>query len=228
MPAYLLHGFRWHRPEIRVYVVLANVDDASPDWVMGPATSAAIVDSFREVMPVLEEEGVNLRLVEQHDESDTGRTAVAQPYAFVADQFIRVGLSVDVEEAMRIATGAMEGEGGGVEATLNKGDRASVPDEGDLNDPSSEAAKRKRRDAAFALLRDGIQTGEKIGWYIVWCGDEVRWVNREGMIDPVQLEDLKEDEDEDDEGEDEDEGEEEEETSEESSDARSDTAPATS
>lgn len=46
MPTYLCHGFRWHRRSIRVYVIVQNIDDAAADWVVGPATSGALLESF--------------------------------------------------------------------------------------------------------------------------------------------------------------------------------------
>ncbi|CAK7203463.1 hypothetical protein SEUCBS139899_006197 [Sporothrix eucalyptigena] len=46
MPAYLCHGFRWHRPSIRVFVIVQDLDDASPDWVIRPATTRSLLEAF--------------------------------------------------------------------------------------------------------------------------------------------------------------------------------------
>ncbi|KAH8804672.1 hypothetical protein F5884DRAFT_677782 [Xylogone sp. PMI_703] len=46
MPTYLLHGFRWHRRSIRVHIVLNNLDDAAPEWIIAPATSITLLNSF--------------------------------------------------------------------------------------------------------------------------------------------------------------------------------------
>jgi hypothetical protein len=46
MPTYLCHGFRWLRRSIRVYVVVQNLEDASPEWVIKDASAAAILRSF--------------------------------------------------------------------------------------------------------------------------------------------------------------------------------------
>ncbi|KAL1903526.1 hypothetical protein Sste5346_000154 [Sporothrix stenoceras] len=46
MPTYLCHGFRWHRPSIRVFVIVQDLDDASPDWVIRPATTRSLFDAF--------------------------------------------------------------------------------------------------------------------------------------------------------------------------------------
>ena len=38
MPIFVLHGFRWARTPIRHHVILNNVDDAAPDYIMQPTT----------------------------------------------------------------------------------------------------------------------------------------------------------------------------------------------
>lgn len=46
MPTYLCHGFRWQRRSIRVYVIVQNLDDASPEWIIPARTSRCILKSF--------------------------------------------------------------------------------------------------------------------------------------------------------------------------------------
>lgn len=46
MPTYLLHGFRWHRRSIRYHIILNNLDDAAPEWIIAPATSITLLNSF--------------------------------------------------------------------------------------------------------------------------------------------------------------------------------------
>lgn len=46
MPAYLCHGFRWHRKSIRYFVVLQDVDDAAPEWIVAPKSAEAILHSL--------------------------------------------------------------------------------------------------------------------------------------------------------------------------------------
>lgn len=46
MPTYLCHGFRWQRRSIRVYVVVQNLDDASPEWIIPAKSATCILDSF--------------------------------------------------------------------------------------------------------------------------------------------------------------------------------------
>lgn len=46
MPTYLCHGFRWQRRSVRVYVVVQNLDDASPEWIIPAKSATCILESF--------------------------------------------------------------------------------------------------------------------------------------------------------------------------------------
>ncbi|KAJ4300408.1 hypothetical protein N0V88_003082 [Collariella sp. IMI 366227] len=53
MPTYLCHGFRWQRRSIRVYVILQNLDDASPEWIIPARSSRCILGSFYNIFDFL-------------------------------------------------------------------------------------------------------------------------------------------------------------------------------
>ncbi|KAK3390506.1 hypothetical protein B0H63DRAFT_519724 [Podospora didyma] len=53
MPTYLCHGFRWQRPSIRVYVVIQNLDDASPEWIVPAKSSQCLLESFYNIFDFL-------------------------------------------------------------------------------------------------------------------------------------------------------------------------------
>ncbi|OTB06487.1 hypothetical protein M426DRAFT_318897 [Hypoxylon sp. CI-4A] len=53
MPTYLCHGFRWHRASIRYLVVIQNVDDAAPEWIVAPRSSIAFLEQFYELFDFL-------------------------------------------------------------------------------------------------------------------------------------------------------------------------------
>ncbi|KAK4251448.1 hypothetical protein C7999DRAFT_27864 [Corynascus novoguineensis] len=53
MPAYLCHGFRWQRQSIRVHVILQDLDDASPEWIIPAKSSRCILNSFYELFNFL-------------------------------------------------------------------------------------------------------------------------------------------------------------------------------
>ncbi|KAL7627750.1 hypothetical protein AAE478_001945 [Parahypoxylon ruwenzoriense] len=53
MPTYLCHGFRWHRRSICYFVVIQNVDDAAPEWIVARQSSVALLDQFYELFDFL-------------------------------------------------------------------------------------------------------------------------------------------------------------------------------
>ncbi|KAH9993153.1 hypothetical protein F4779DRAFT_233634 [Xylariaceae sp. FL0662B] len=53
MPTYLCHGFRWHRRSICYFVILQNVDDAAPAWIVAPESSVALLEQFYELFDFL-------------------------------------------------------------------------------------------------------------------------------------------------------------------------------
>jgi hypothetical protein len=46
MPTFLVHGFRWQRANIRIHIILHDLEDAAPEWVIAPATSVTLLNSF--------------------------------------------------------------------------------------------------------------------------------------------------------------------------------------
>lgn len=137
MPTYLLHGFRWPRPLIRIHIVMQNLDDAAPGWLVAPGTTLALLNNFKQLYPECMQHLSRLRFVEQFDPSDTSATGTSQPFAYVADLVEEIKLGVEIDEI----------RGKGVD-----------------NDQW----------AAVMELRDKIAPDEKVGWYIVVCGDEER------------------------------------------------------
>lgn len=138
MPVYLLHGFRWPRPLIRIHIILQNLDDAAAEWLVAPNTTLAMLKNFSQLYPEAMQHLRRLRFVEQYDPNDTSAEAASQPYAYVADIVHEVKLGVDVDE--------VRGQGVGNEQW-----------------------------AAIMELRDKLAPEEKVGWYVVVCGDEERW-----------------------------------------------------
>lgn len=207
MPTYLCHGFRWDRRSIRVFVVVQNIDDAAPEWIIAPNSSPAILESFYSLFDFLpepppedtdaqrdkkkrnknkppkpgvlrneydvppstvtpEEDDVlqnswsAVKLLEEYDPTDL--SYVSRPYAYVADHVVRIDLSNSVtEEILRYEERLAE-------------TRAMA------TAPSDEYIKAKKGSASgkkagwFEKLRDQLQIGEDIRWYVVVCGDQVR------------------------------------------------------
>src|ERR1700760_2309120 len=98
MPTYLIHGFRWPRPLIRIHIILQNIDDAAAEWLMAPATTNSLVENFRKLHGETMAHLPDLRFIEQYDPSDESADAKSQPYAYVADVVHEVRLGVEVDD----------------------------------------------------------------------------------------------------------------------------------
>ncbi|GAB7344442.1 hypothetical protein MBLNU457_2286t2 [Dothideomycetes sp. NU457] len=135
MPTYLVHGFRWPRPLIRIHIILQNLDDAAAEWLVAPGTTATLLENLEELYPELTSNLPDLRFIEQYDPSDM--SVVSQPYAYVADIVHEIRLGLDIDEV--------------------RGKGVSNEQWGSMME-----------------LRDKLAPEEKVGWYVVVCGDELR------------------------------------------------------
>lgn len=138
MPTYLLHGFRWPRPLIRIHIILQNIDDAAAEWLCSPLTTEALLTNFNELFPDSMPHLPGLRFIEQYDPNDLSASSLSQPFAYVADVVEEVKLGVDIDE--------VRGRGVGQEQW-----------------------------GALMEIRDRLAPDEKVGWWVVVCGDEERW-----------------------------------------------------
>ncbi|KAF1916301.1 hypothetical protein BDU57DRAFT_474511 [Ampelomyces quisqualis] len=96
MPTWIVHGFRWPRAQIRIHIILQNLDDAAPEWLMAPATVACLMENFKQQWPDEMKQLPGLRFIEQYDPEDL--TVKDQPYAYVCDQVHEIKLGVDFHE----------------------------------------------------------------------------------------------------------------------------------
>ncbi|KAL2060972.1 hypothetical protein VTL71DRAFT_9024 [Oculimacula yallundae] len=283
MPTYLLHGFRWERTSIRIHIIVHDLEDAAPEWIVAPATSVTLLNSFYtlfdflppsnpppasypiasgadKVVVVEEGEGANngtrtlknakkgsisslrdmvrrpmslgsgqrggrggggqlngdgegaqkqrpistpsprkrtrsnakpekpptfndwsaVKLLEQHDPDDLA--TVSQPYAYVADYMIEIPLGISITEEIAKYDAKMKEEEmplsvPGTPSTPGMSSTINSTEKGGLNTPplsAREIRRRSRRLGWFEKLRDGLQKGEDIGWFVVHCGDEER------------------------------------------------------
>ncbi|KAL2166335.1 hypothetical protein VTG60DRAFT_2917 [Thermothelomyces hinnuleus] len=210
MPTYLCHGFRWQRQSVRVYVILQDLDDASPEWIIPAKSSRCILKSFYEAFDFLPhcnpergcynptpgfgghdggrapsdtcERGLStniaapgsppsnapkgdfdaqswsaIKLLEEYDPNDL--SAVSRPYVYVADYAVRIDLSCSIAD--EIARYEQQQLQSGNPATSISSDRSPAQGPG-----------------WFERLRDQLQQGEEIRWYVVVNNDEVRnWSN---------------------------------------------------
>lgn len=98
MPTYLLHGFRWPRPLIRIHIILNNLEDAAAEWLMAPATTRALKENLAEQIPSAMTALPDLRFVEQYDPADESSEAKSQPFAYVADVVHEIKLGIEIDE----------------------------------------------------------------------------------------------------------------------------------
>ncbi|CAI4210626.1 unnamed protein product [Parascedosporium putredinis] len=70
MPTYLCHGFRWHRHSIRVFVVLQDLEEAAPEWILSPQSTSSILEAFYKVFDFIPEP-------DPSPDSTARRTAIA-------------------------------------------------------------------------------------------------------------------------------------------------------
>jgi hypothetical protein len=104
-----------------------------------------------------------IKLLEQYDPNDL--EAVSQPYAYVGDYMVEVELGVSLNEEIAKYEARIKAE----EGPLSPG--STTPPEG----MSARDIRRKsKRLGWFEKLRDGLQKGADIGWYVVVVGDEER------------------------------------------------------
>lgn len=97
MPTYLLHGFRWPRPLIRIHIILQNLDDAAAEWLVAPGSSETLTENLKQLYPDSMAHLPRLRFVEQYDPHDESPGSGSQPFAYVADmcEEVKLGIAVD-------------------------------------------------------------------------------------------------------------------------------------
>ena len=105
MPVFALHGFRWPRTPIRHHVILNNVDDAAPDYIMSSTSPDALRASFTEKWPDIMAHLPNLQFIEMHDPTDCRQGSNDQPYAYVADRVEIGALDADLHKIMNEGLG---------------------------------------------------------------------------------------------------------------------------
>lgn len=105
MPTYLLHGFRWPRPLVRIHVILQNLDDVASEWLVAPGSTTALLSNLHDIYPDTMQHLQHLRFIEQYDPSDESTGSGSQPYAYVADIVHEIKLGVAVDDVVSAGIG---------------------------------------------------------------------------------------------------------------------------
>jgi len=83
---------------IRIHIILQNLEEAAPEWLMAPATTKALLQNLTELYPTVMPSLPGLTFIEQYDPTDERAESKSQPYAFVADRVHEIKLGADVNE----------------------------------------------------------------------------------------------------------------------------------
>lgn len=134
------------------------------------------IEKPKEKKPAFNEWSI-IKLLEQYDPNDL--QAVSQPYAYVADYMVDVSLSASLaDEILKYDAKVKKGEGSvGSPNTPGTPGTAGVNATGDSTNSTMSARdvrRASRRLGWFEKLRDGLEKGGEIGWFVVVCGDEER------------------------------------------------------
>ena len=121
MPTYLCHGFKWERQALRGWIVLHDVEDASPDWLVAPDSRDALLSTFArdypyipfgpawfrdadEERPEKEDEAEGwyspVHLLEEYS-ATVETNEPGRPFTYVADHVVKVDFGVDITKEMR-------------------------------------------------------------------------------------------------------------------------------
>lgn len=181
MPAYLCHGFRWQRADVRIHVIMNDLEEAAPDWIVGTTTASLILNNFADnfdFVPVQEHaklhpvkpiangithaspdavdgttrDGVPDDAVLRHAWSPV---KLLEEYDPTNETFHTRPYAYVADYAVRVDLGA------------------SITDEMARYD---EHTKVYTSSSWFEQLRDKVQNGAAIGWHVVVCGDGDREV----------------------------------------------------
>jgi hypothetical protein len=195
MPTYLCHGFRWTRKLIRIFVILEDLDDAAPDWITGRDTSAVILDRFSTKFDYLPQR-LPQQASEQQSEQQSGHQQ-EQPSKQEGKQIAhqdddltvppsRVPDSEDSVLVHQSSAVKLLEEYDPEETSISARPFAYVADHVIRIDLSAnvleeiakyEALVKERNEGSWLeKLRDELQDGASIGWYVVVNGDAERFV----------------------------------------------------
>lgn len=187
MPTYLCHGFRWHRRGIRIFVIVNNLDDVAPDWIVGRTSASLILQEFRNAYDFLPsrplaaatatEEGKRKM---QHQDDDLSlppsRVPASEDEVLMHDwSSVKLLEEYDLEETTRASRPYAYVADHVVRVDLG----ANVAKEM----AEYQTMAEERSDGWFEKLRDKLQATEDIQWYVVVCADGERAVPEEELDD---------------------------------------------
>ncbi|KPM42395.1 hypothetical protein AK830_g4142 [Neonectria ditissima] len=202
MPTYLCHGFRWHRRDIRIFVILNDLDDAASNWVIGPATSQAILSQLHASFAFIPEPAAPAPA----QPTAAAKKPASEPQLHHDDDLTvppsRVPEASDPVLMHSWSAVKLLEEFDPEDTRLPSRPYAFVADyvvrvdlSANVVDEMAKYRMRKQGDW-FGQLRDELQKGEDLRWYVVVCGDELREVPADSEDEAAREDDDEEDEEE--------------------------------
>ncbi|KAM4064607.1 AorFlbE-like protein [Hirsutella rhossiliensis] len=187
MPTYLCHGFRWHRRGIRIFVIINNLEDAAPDWIVGRTSASLILDQFRIAFDFLPSRPLAAATPTEEEKTKTPHQDddLSPPPSRVPATDDEV-LMHDWSPVKLLEEYDLD------EMTSASRPYAYVADHVVRVDLGANVAKEMAKyqsmaeegsDGWFEKLRDKLQANEEIQWYVVVCADDERAVPEEELDD---------------------------------------------
>ncbi|EGX92776.1 MFS transporter, putative [Cordyceps militaris CM01] len=184
MPTYLCHGFRWHRRDMRIFVILNDLEEAAPDWVMGETTATSILDQFTkhfDFLPKISDEeaeaasypwnGIRPTAVALHHDDNFAQPPSRVPVAH--DPVLQYTWSpvklleeYDPDETVSPARPYAYVADHVVRVDLGADVLAEMA--------AYEKVTKGGQNDWFQKLRDNLQKDSDIGWHVVVCSDTER------------------------------------------------------
>ncbi|KAJ4012873.1 hypothetical protein NW766_006685 [Fusarium irregulare] len=185
MPTYLCHGFRWHRRDIRIFVILNDLEDAAPNWILAPASSYCILDQLHAQFDFLPE--LTPPTTPTQASVSNAKNAKPKPDHVDDDHDLPQSRVPDSDDAVLMHSWSpvkLLEEFDVDEMVMACRPYAYVADHVvriDLSvDVAGQMAKYYEKmagdDGWIVQLRDELQKGEQVRWYVIVCGDDVREV----------------------------------------------------
>ncbi|KAM0349014.1 hypothetical protein ACHAPU_003949 [Fusarium lateritium] len=185
MPTYLCHGFRWHRRDIRIFVILNDLEDAAPNWLLAPATSYCVLDQLHAKYDFLPELSPPTTPT-QDSFSIAKNNKLKEKFEHVDDDHaLPVSRVIEDDDAVLMHSWSpvrLLEEYDVDDMVTACRPYAYVADHVMRIDLSADVAgqmakyyqKMAGEDGWIVKLRDELQKGEPVKWYVVVCDDEVR------------------------------------------------------
>ncbi|KAG5918162.1 hypothetical protein E4U61_002007 [Claviceps capensis] len=212
MPTYLCHGFRWYRRCIRPFVILNDLDECAPDWIVEPLTASVILSQLAESFPFVP------RLEGNDDDEKTSKAKTQSSQAAPLPHTEKQSSTSYDDDLSLPLTSRVPSEQDRI--LMHTWSPMKLLEEYDENETTHgtrpyayiadyvvridlgadveaamavyEETLRERNGGWFDKLRENVQPEEQARWYIVVCDDTEREVPTEEELVEDEQEEMEE------------------------------------